>query len=466
MSEHRFNVPVNLLGLELRNARFQSLAAAPTGAEALFYYDSIIKTPRYHDGTGWFNLDPRKATNIPLSALATDPLARANHTGTQTASTISNFDTQVRTSRLDQMAAPTAAVNLNNQRITSLATPTVATDAASKGYVDSASTTGNAATATALQTSRTFSLSGVVTATGIGFDGTGNVNLSTAIADAALTIAKTSGLQAALDGKQASLGYTPVNRAGDTMTGLLTLSGDPSNPLHAATKQYVDTVVANAASGLDPKDAVRTATTANITLSGTQTVGAVAVVAGDRVLVKNQTNAAENGIYVVAAGAWSRASDAIQGRLTTGALTLVLEGTHAGQQWYLQTSGTITVGTTNQTWIQFATGATYNAGNGLDLVGGTFSVRAHTGISVTASGVAIDTTLVPRKVVSATFGDGTTQLFEFTHNLNTRALVVFLRDVNTNLIEYASYTANTVNTVQIQFATVPTAGQYQAIILG
>ena len=73
---------------------------------------------------------------IDNSKLATNPLARANHTGTQTASTISDFDTQVRTSRLDQMAAPTASVSLNSQKITSLATPTVSTDASTKGYVD------------------------------------------------------------------------------------------------------------------------------------------------------------------------------------------------------------------------------------------------------------------------------------------------------------------------------------------
>lgn len=79
---------------------------------------------------------------IALSKLATDPLARANHTGTQTASTISNFDTQVRTSRLDQMAAPTAAVSLNSQKITSLATATANTDAANKAYVDGAVSTG------------------------------------------------------------------------------------------------------------------------------------------------------------------------------------------------------------------------------------------------------------------------------------------------------------------------------------
>ena len=73
---------------------------------------------------------------IALSKLATDPLARANHTGTQLASTISDFNTQVRTSRLDQMAAPTASVSLNSQKITNLATPTDSTDAATKAYVD------------------------------------------------------------------------------------------------------------------------------------------------------------------------------------------------------------------------------------------------------------------------------------------------------------------------------------------
>ena len=73
---------------------------------------------------------------IANSKLATNPLARANHTGTQTASTISDFDTQVRTSRLDQMTAPTASISLNSQKITSLATPTASTDASTKGYVD------------------------------------------------------------------------------------------------------------------------------------------------------------------------------------------------------------------------------------------------------------------------------------------------------------------------------------------
>ncbi len=74
---------------------------------------------------------------IANSKLATDPLARANHTGTQTASTISDFDTQVRTNRLDQMTAPTGSVSLNSQKITNLATPTSNNDAVNKTYIDS-----------------------------------------------------------------------------------------------------------------------------------------------------------------------------------------------------------------------------------------------------------------------------------------------------------------------------------------
>lgn len=77
-----------------------------------------------------------EAGAIPLSALSTDPLARTNHTGTQAASTISDFDTQVRTSRLDQMAAPTADVSFNSQKLTNLATPVATTDGANKQYVD------------------------------------------------------------------------------------------------------------------------------------------------------------------------------------------------------------------------------------------------------------------------------------------------------------------------------------------
>jgi len=86
------------------------------------------------DGT-IVNSDINAAAGIALSKLAVDPLARVNHTGSQTASTISDFNTQVRTNRLDQMAAPTAAVPLNAQKITGLADPTNAQDAVTLNYI-------------------------------------------------------------------------------------------------------------------------------------------------------------------------------------------------------------------------------------------------------------------------------------------------------------------------------------------
>jgi len=124
--------------------------------------------------------------------------------------------------------------------------------------------------------------------------------------------------QTALDAK--------LSLSGGTMTGALTLSGAPTQDAHAATKAYVDNVTA----GINFHQPVRVATTGNITLSGTQTIDGVSVVAGDRVLVKDQTDQKTNGIYVVASGSWTRATDADNtpsGELAGGDFTLVLEGT-------------------------------------------------------------------------------------------------------------------------------------------
>ena len=86
------------------------------------------------------NADINASAAIALSKLATDPLARANHTGTQTASTISDFDTQVRTSKVTDLTAPTGSFSMNSQKITNLADPTSDQDAATKSYVDASVT--------------------------------------------------------------------------------------------------------------------------------------------------------------------------------------------------------------------------------------------------------------------------------------------------------------------------------------
>ncbi len=175
-----------------------------------------------------------------------------------------------------------------------------------------------------------------------------------------------------------------VNKGGDTMTGLLILSGDPVANLGAATKQYVDSV----AQGLDPKASVKAATTANITLSGPQTIDAVALVAGDRVLVKNQTTQADNGIYIVQAAGWTRSADMDAWTEVPGAFCFVEQGTVNGDTGWVCTSNQGgTLGSTAITFVQFTGAGTYTAGTGLTLTGTQFSI-ANTGVTAASYGSA------------------------------------------------------------------------------
>jgi hypothetical protein len=166
----------------------------------------------------------------------------------------------------------------------------------------------------------------------------------------------TSAIQTQIDAK--------LSKSGGTMTGDLTLAGAPSADLHAATKAYVDNVV----SGINFHEAVRVATTANITLSGTQTIDGVSVVAGNRVLVKDQTDQKTNGIYVVDASTWSRAADADNtpsGELKGGDFCLVLEGGQSGYGYVCSNTSAITIGSTNITYTAFNSAKAIIAGSGL-----------------------------------------------------------------------------------------------------
>jgi hypothetical protein len=132
------------------------------------------------------------------------------------------------------------------------------------------------------------------------------------------------------------------------------------------TKLYVDSL----ALGISWKQPVNAATTANITLSGAQTIDAVSVVAGDRVLVKDQTAQADNGIYVAAAGAWSRSPDADTYDEMISALVFVESGGQAGGAFYCPIQPGGTLGVTAITWNNFSVGGVYFAGTGLNLSGG------------------------------------------------------------------------------------------------
>lgn len=420
---------------ELRNAAVQNLATAPSAPVAgQIYYDTALVNLYFYDGTTWraaYNqyaypigpaggdltgtypnpavalgaIDTTKISataGIKMSQLVLDPTLRSNHTGTQLAATISDFAAAVQLNRLDQMAAPTAAVSFNGQRITNLT--------------------------------------------------------------------------------------------------------DPVNPQDAATKNYVDA----AALGLDVKLSVRAATTANITLSGTQTVDGVALVAGNRVLVKNQTDATQNGIYVVASGAWSRSSDAnSSANLTPGAFSFVEEGTtNMDSGFILTNTGTVTPGTTSQVWTQFTGAGQINAGTGLTKTGNEIDVIGTTGrIAVYADNIDIDPAYVGQtsittlgtvttgvwngttidvahggtgattaagaranlgattKVILPIIGGATSEVL--THNLGTRAISVTVLGINSPYQEVETTIEHTsTNTITVYGDQTLPASTYQVVIVG
>lgn len=150
--------------------------------------------------------------------------------------------------------------------------------------------------------------------------------------------------------KQAALGFTPENVA-NKATDFSTIN-DTKYP----TVQAVQTEIIARVAGLAWKAQVTCATTSNITLSGEQTIDGVAT-SSSRVLVKNQSTASQNGIYVSAAGAWARAADADTGTELQNAVVPVAQGTSNADTTWNQTSDGITIGVTSIVFGPFGTSA-------------------------------------------------------------------------------------------------------------
>jgi hypothetical protein len=179
----------------------------------------------------------------------------------------------------------------------------------------------------------------------------------------------------------AGYGITDFNTLGDTRWLLLsggTLTGDvqqPVSPVNAnslITKNYVDNLV----TGLTWKKEVKAGTVSNITLSDIQTIDGIALVAGDRVLVKNQTTQSQNGVYIVASGSWTRATDADTTDEIEGATVMVRLGTvNNNTQWTNTNSNEPVIDTDTITFGQIAGAGTYTNGTGINLTANVFSVN-------------------------------------------------------------------------------------------
>lgn len=296
--------------------------------------------------------------------------------------------------------------------------------------------------------------------------------------------------------------------------------GSPSSGTDAANKQYVDDNLA----GLRWKAPVRAASTTNGTLASAyengDTLDGVTLATGDRILLKDQTDAKENGIYIVAAtGAPARSSDADSTAELNAATVFILSGTVNKDTAYTQTTDNPTIATDNIVFVQFGGGTAYSSdGQGLELTGTTFAleldgttlaksgsglrigsgaagagltessgvlaVNPGTGIEVVSdavristgaagtgltggggSALAIDTSVVPRKY-SATIGDNSSTTLTITHSLGTKDVLVQLRRVSDDAVVYADVVCATTNTVTATFATAPATNALRAVVIG
>jgi len=214
--------------------------------------------------------------------------------------------------------------------------------------------------------------------------------LATLTADSAL-VSNGSGYVSASSVTATELGYLSgvtsaiqtqlndkLNLSGGTMSGTLNMDGNsltglpaPTLASDAAPKSYVDAAV----NGLAWKASVRAATTANITLSGPQTIDGVSIIAGQRVLVLAQTDAEDNGIYVAAAGAWSRSTDMDSWSEVPAAAVFVEEGTANGDKAFVCVSDQGgTLGTTDIDFVQFSASAAYTGGDGITITGNDIAI--------------------------------------------------------------------------------------------
>lgn len=250
----------------------------------------------------------------------------------------------------------------------------------------------------------------------------------------------------------------------------LTNVGSPTAGTDATNKSYVDAMQY----GLSWKDPVRAATTANITLSGTQTIDGVALIANDRCLVKDQTTQSANGIYTVQSGAWVRSVDSDAASELEGAAVFVMEGTtQDNTTWVMTANAPITVGTTSLTWVQNGGASAATAGAGLSASGNVFNVGAGTGITVAADTVALDTAYTDGRYAlvanAAKRMAGTVAAAVATvinHNFNTRNVLV---DVYRTAAPYDTVDCDIertdANNVTVRFTTAPASAEYTVVVM-
>lgn len=385
----KYLTPIDLNKNELQNGVWQNIAGdAASPIDGQFWYDSALFVPKMRLNGTIVNLRDAALLGGQNSAFH---LGRGNHTGTQVAATISDFNTTVRTSRIDQLAAAGANVAMGGFKITGLANGSASDDAV-------------------------------------------------------------------------------------TYQQLLAVQN-----------------------GTVWKDKVSVATTASITLSGEQTIDGV-VTSTSRVLVKNQSTASQNGIYVSGVGAWARSSDVATGVNAANITVFVEQGTTlADSQWTCSSNtGAAVVGTNTLAFLQIGAGTSFSADEStLTLSGSVFSIKSTyvgqasittlgtvtagtwqgTAIAVNKGGTNATTAAGARTNLGATgkysalIGDNSATTFSITQATHGLAAdgtnMVSIYDASSGAQVYAN--VNVVpgsGTVTLAFTVAPTSNQYRVLIIG
>lgn len=424
---------------ELLNARIQNLSTAPsTPVSGQIYYNTSDNSLYLYDGTAWnqiaeggdaaANTDEltEGSNNLYFTdERAQDAIGSAITGGTQTNITVTYDDANgvynfvaengVADSTTDDLTEGSTNLYYTDARVDSYVSGSMSTDDLSEGSLNLYYSDTRARGAV----SSGDSFISYNSSTGVFTLDTANAATVAYVDQEISDVNNTIGALSTTDITEGTnLYFTDARARSAISSGDNTLSYNSStgvltaNTSTLALKSYVDEQVQASAQGLDVKASVRAATTANIDLASVTTIDGVTLADGDRVLVKDQSTASENGIYVHSSGALTRAADAdSDAEVTAGLFTFVTEGSsYADTGWVITTNDTITVGTTGITFTQFSGAGQYSGGDGLTLTGTTFAVGGTTDrITVNADSVDISANYVGQSSITTvgTISSGT-----------------------------------------------------------
>lgn len=494
-----FLTSLNLNKNELLNAAIQSLStppANPVGGQ--IYFDTDTKQLTVWDGTAWISLaaggNVSEAITAAINALTTDDieegLSNRYYTTTRAKTDAADLLTNATKTNISitgdetglTITAENGVADSDTDDLAEGLTNLYYTNSRVKSVIDAAITNGTQTNITVTYDDVTNALSfnaenGIADSTTDDLT-EGNVNLyftdaraiaaliggdgiSINVLDGTISADLASGGGLGIVGGQLEVDRTTVDTWYDA-------AGSAAQALIDA-QDYADSLT----QGLHIKQSVRTATSADITLEDVQTISGVTLVAGDRVLVKNQAIGTENGIYVVVdGGAWTRAADAdpVATELDPGSYTLVTEGDYAATGWVVTAySGGAT------TWTQFSAANEYTAGTNIAIVGneisfdGTLPVANGGTGATTASGARSNlgaTTKYAANNPSLTAVSGAVT-WVVTHNLNTTDVTVQVREVSSASLVEVDVAITDVDTVTLSWISEDvTANAYRVVVVG